>query len=63
MNQFKDSLKLGETSLKMPDDETKKWIRCLAREANLSDRLDVVKTLRQITPPGTTGESITFVMH
>ena len=61
MNQFKESLKLSQDSLKMPDDETKKWIRCLAREANLSGKLDVVKSLRNISPAGTTGESITCV--
>ena len=63
VNQFKESLKLREISLEWPDDETKKWIRCLAREANLSDRLDVVKSLRKISPAGTTGESNTYVMH
>ena len=61
VNQFIESLKLSEASLKMPDDETKKWIRCLAREANLSDRLDVVKSLRTISAAGTTGELIAFV--
>ena len=63
VNQFKESLKLSQVSLEMPDDETKKWIRCLAREANVSGKLDVVKSLRNISRAGTTGESITFVMH
>ena len=63
VNQFRESLKLSETSLERPDDETKNWIRCLAREANVSGRLDVVKSLRNISPAGTTGESITFVIH
>ena len=60
VNQFRGSLK-PQASLEKPDDETKNWIRCLAREANLSGRLDVVKCLRNISPAGTTGESITFV--
>ena len=63
MNQFKESLKLHQATLERPDDETKKLIRCLAREANVSGELDVVKSLRNISPAGTTGESITFVMH
>ena len=63
LNQFGESLKLSQAALEEPDDETKKWIRCLARDANVSDRLDVVKSLRNISPAGTTGESITFVMH
>jgi len=63
VNQFKESLKLSQVSLEMPDDETKKWIRCLAREANVSYKLDVVKSLRNISPAGTTGESVTFVMQ
>ena len=61
VNQFIESLKLSRASLEMPDDDTKKWIRCLAREANVSGKLDVVKSLRTISPAGTTGESITFV--
>ena len=61
VNQFIKSLKLSQASLEMPDDDTKKWIRCLAREANVSGKLDVVKSLRTISPAGTTGESITFV--
>ena len=63
VDQFSESLELSEASLERPDDETKNSIRCLAREANLLSRLDVVKCLRNISPAGTTGESITFVMH
>lgn len=55
VNQFKESLKLHQATLERPDDETKKWIRCLAREANVSGELDVVKSLRKISPAGTTG--------
>jgi len=49
------NLKLEHTSLEQPEPETRKWIRCLARNAIFSNRLDVVKYLRQITPAGTTG--------
>ena len=63
VNQFRESLKLSKASQERPDDETKKLIRCLAREANVSGELDVVKSLRKISPAGTTGESVTFVMH
>ena len=62
VNQFKESLKLCQASLERPDDETKKWIRCFAREANVLGRLDVVKSLREILPAGTTGESVTHVL-
>ena len=54
---MKESLQL-EGSLEQPDPETKKWIRRLVKEAKCSERLDVVKHLREITPPGTTGECV-----
>ena len=63
VDQFRESLELSEASLERPDDETKNSIRGLAREANVSGRFDVVKSLRNISPAGTTGESITFVIH
>ena len=63
VNQFKESLKLSQATLERPDDETRKLIRCLAREAKGSGKLDVVKRLRKISPAGTTGESITFIIH
>ena len=63
VNQFKESLKLRQASLERPDDKTKKGIRCLVREAKVSGKLDVVNSLRIISPAGTTGESITFVVH
>ena len=49
-----------QASLKEPDPETKRLIRCLARRAKSSSRprLDVVKHLRDIVPAGTTGEFI-----
>ena len=53
--QLKDSLKLDQASLEQPDLGTKRLIRCLANKAKQSDRLDVVKHLREIVPAGTTG--------
>lgn len=58
VRQLKESLPPDQASLKEPVPETKALIRCLAREANGSDRLDVVKHLREITPSGTAGEFI-----
>ena len=49
---------LEQVSLTDPDPKTKELIRCFAREAKSSDRLDVVKHLREITPAGTTGDFI-----
>ena len=34
-------------------------IRCLAREAKFSNRLDVVKHLREVLPAGITGRLLT----
>jgi len=53
--QLKDSLQLDQASLEQPDPGTKRLIRCLANKAKQSDRLDVVKHLREIAPAGTTG--------
>ncbi|CAH3152273.1 unnamed protein product, partial [Porites evermanni] len=53
--QFKEALQLDESALKKPDVQTKRKIRCLARQAKCSDRSDVIKQLRDITPAGTTG--------
>jgi len=50
-----ENLQLEHTSLEQPEPETRKWIRCLARNAKYSNRRDVVEHLRQITPAGTTG--------
>ena len=55
VDKLLQNLKLEHTSLEQPEPETRKWIRCLARNANCSNRLEVVKYLRQITPAGTTG--------
>ena len=57
------NLQLEHTSLKQPEPETRKWIRCLSRNANCSDRLDVVKYLREITPAGTTGRCGTSIVN
>ena len=52
---FHESLSLDLASLEQPDPETKRQIRCICLKAKSTDRLDVVKRLRQITPAGTTG--------
>ena len=54
--QLRKRLQLDHSSLKEPNPETRGWIRALAGEAKLSDRLDVVKHLREIVPAGTTGK-------
>ena len=56
VSKLKETLQLDQASLEQPDSDTKKQIRCLAREASLCNRPDVVKYLREITPAGTTGE-------
>ena len=58
--QLKECLKLDEVSLKNPDPETKRLIRCLSNKAKQSNRPDVVRELREATPAGTTG--IKFVV-
>ena len=54
VDELLQNLQLEHTSLEQPEPETRRWIRCLARNANNSNRLDVVKYLRKITPAGTT---------
>ena len=56
--QLRDSLQLTQDSLEQPDPGTKRLIRCLANKAKQSNRLDVVKHLRDIAPAGTTGEFV-----
>ena len=58
--QLKDCLKLDDVSLKNPDPETKRLIRCLANKAKQSNRPDVIRELREVAPAGTTG--IKFVV-
>ena len=54
--RMRDNMQLEQASLEQPDSETKTLIRCLARKAKNSNRLDVFEHLREITPAGTTGE-------
>ena len=54
------NLQLDNASLTRPEPETKKWIRCLARNAKYCERTDVVKYLRENTPAGTTGKDDFF---
>ena len=54
--QLQQSLQLDQASLEDPGPDTKKKIRNLAMKAKHSNRLDVVKHLREITPAGTTGK-------
>ena len=48
-------LLLEQSSLEEPNPEAKRQIRCLCFRANIGNRLDVVKKLREIAPAGTTG--------
>ena len=57
VRQLREQLQVEHDSLEHPGPETKRLIRCLARKAKHSKRLDVVKYLREVTPAGTTGES------
>ena len=57
VRQLQETLQPDQASLKEPEPETKQLIRCLARTAKESNRLDVLEHLREITPAGTTGES------
>jgi len=57
VRQLQETLQPDQASLKEPGPETKQLIRCLARTAKDSNRLDVLEHLREITPAGTTGES------
>lgn len=50
-----EDLQLKQSCLNHPDPTTKMMIRCLARRAKCSRRLDVVEHLREVTPAGTTG--------
>lgn len=54
--RLQEELQLENSSLENPVLETKKMIRCLARNAKCSNRLDVVEHLRDVTPAGTTGK-------
>ena len=54
--RLQESLPLEQASMKQPDPETKRQIRCLCLKAKSAKRLDVIKSLREIVPAGTTGE-------
>ena len=58
VHRLQETLEWNQASLEQPNHEAKKWIRSLTREARRSERLDVVKYLREITPAGTTGECV-----
>ena len=53
VNRLQEDLQLEQSCLEHPEAKTKKIIRCLARKAKCSSRLDVVKRLREVTPAGT----------
>ena len=53
--KLKENLHLGQADLEKPSAETTRMIRCLAATAKDSNRIDVVKHLREIMPAGTTG--------
>ena len=53
--KLKENLHLDQADLEKPSAETKRMIRCLAATAKDSNRIDVVKYLREIMPAGTTG--------
>ena len=57
VDRLQEDLQLEQASLENPEPETKTMIRCLARKAKCSNRLDVVKHLREVTPAGTAGKS------
>ena len=59
--QLKETKQLDQASLKAPDLETKTMIQCFVRKAKDSNRLDVVRYLRKITPAGTTGKAVKLV--
>ena len=60
VHRLQETLEWNQASLEQPNHEAKKWIRSLTREARRSERLDVMKYLREITPAGTTGEVFFF---
>jgi len=56
VHQLQKTLQPDQASLQEPGLETRQWIRCLARAAKDTNRLDVFEHLREITPAGTCGE-------
>ena len=55
-----EALQLKQSCLNHPEPKTKRMIRCLARKAKCSSRLDVVKYLREVAEAGTTGTCSTY---
>lgn len=55
VNRLQNDLQLEQSCLENPTPKAKKMIRCLARKAKCSSRLDVVERLREVTSAGTTG--------
>ncbi|XP_074612399.1 uncharacterized protein LOC141866762 [Acropora palmata] len=53
--KLKESLHLDQADLEKPSAETTRMVRCLAATAKYSNRIDLVKHLREIMPAGTTG--------
>ena len=60
VDEFKRSLEIEEASLQQPDDNTKRWVRCLFKTAVSKQRDDLVQHLRKVTPAGTTGTFCRF---
>ena len=58
VSRLLETIQLDQAFLQQPDSDTKKLLRCLGREAIRCHRPDVVVYLREITPAGTTGESL-----
>ena len=63
VDKLNENRQLELTSLEQPEPETRKWIRCLARNANCLNRLEVVEYLRQITAAGATGRCGTDIVN
>ena len=63
VHQLMQKLNLDKTCLKEPTPETTKMIRCFAAKAKISNRIDVVRHLRDIAPAGTPGEFLWSSIH
>ena len=63
VRQLQETLQPDQVSLQAPGLETRQLIRCLARTAKDSNRLDVFEHLREITPAGTCGEFGTLAKY
>ena len=53
--KLKENLHLEQADLEKPSAETTRMIRCLTATAKDTNRIDVVKHLRETMPAGTTG--------